>query len=166
MKIFLIGMPASGKTTLGKVLAEKLGYPFIDLDAEIERRENCSVNSLFAKRGEPYFRQAEASLLREISLSRQSFVMASGGGAPCFYDGIEFMNSVGITVFLDVPVDVLSARLDKNQAGFRPLLHSVASVSETLQQLRLSRLKFYEQAIYRVTHPDVDGLVKLLTPKS
>jgi shikimate kinase len=165
MKIFLIGMPASGKTTLGKALADRLDHLFIDLDVEIEKKENCSIKDLFAQRGEPYFRQVEASLLREVSMSHRSFVMATGGGTPCFYEGIEFMNSVGVTVFLDVSVDELSVRLNRHQAAYRPLLHAIASISETLQQLRSSRLRFYEQATYRVTQPDPDKLIDLLTTK-
>lgn len=162
MKIFLIGLPGSGKTTIGRALAERLAIPFVDLDAEVENKEGCSVAQIFEKKGEPYFRQAEASVLREISTRYDSFVMATGGGTPCFYDGIEFMNSMGITVFLNVPVDTLSHRLNKDGVTQRPLLQSADNIHETLQQLKHTRLKFYEQATHHVTDPDANKLIQLL----
>lgn len=158
-------MPGSGKTTLGKQLAALVNLPFIDLDSEIEKKEGKSVSKIFNENGEPYFRQAEAETLRQTTAATFSFIMATGGGTPCFYDGIEFMNSVGVTVFLDVPVNELSNRLGKEQAGPRPLLQTDTTISETLEQIRLSRLKFYEQATFRVTNPELNDLIKLVTPK-
>jgi shikimate kinase len=162
MKIFLIGLPGSGKTTLGKELAEQLAVSFIDLDAEVEKQEGQSIAQIFEQQGEPYFRQAEASVLREISMDRESFVMATGGGAPCFYDGIELMNRLGTTVFLDVPVDILSNRLNKSDVVKRPLFREAVNLDETIRQLRSARLKFYEQATYRLTQPDVKKLIELV----
>jgi shikimate kinase len=166
MKVFLIGMPGSGKSTLGKELAQKLAVTFIDLDAEIERNEGQPIKTLFEIQGEPYFRQAEAAVLREVTAANQSFVMATGGGAPCFYEGIEFMNSVGLTVFLDIPVDELYHRLNGKESLQRPLLQVGSNLTDTLYQLRSSRLKFYEQATYRLTNPDVIKLVTLVQPKT
>lgn len=166
MKIFLIGLPGSGKTTLGRELAQKLALSFIDLDLEVERKEGRSIKTLFKILGEPYFRQAEAAVLREVTDANQSFVMATGGGTPCFYEGIEFMNSKGITVFLDIPVDELYHRLNSKESLQRPLLQAGGNLADTLYQLKSSRLKFYEQATYRLTNPDVIKLLTLVQPKT
>jgi shikimate kinase len=111
MKIFLIGMPGSGKTTLGKRLAKEMLLPFVDLDKEIERREGKSVQQLFTENGEDYFRQVESKELIEWSASAKSFVMATGGGTPCFYEGIKVINQSGLSIFLDVPLTTLLSRL-------------------------------------------------------
>src|SRR5579859_2734142 len=103
MKIFLIGLPGSGKTTMGKSLADALRLPFADLDVEIEKSEGLTVPQIFEKRGEDYFRAAESELLKKFTSSSGHFVMAAGGGAPCFNRNMTAMNQSGITVFLDVP---------------------------------------------------------------
>ena len=77
-------MPGSGKTTLGKRLAREMLMPFVDLDKEIERREGKSDQQLFSESGEDYFRQVESKELIEWAASPKSFVMATGGGTPCF----------------------------------------------------------------------------------
>src|SRR5438874_1229377 len=103
MKIFLIGMPGSGKTTTGKLLAEKLKLTFVDLDMEIEKSEGRSINQIFEKRKENYFREVESMILKKFCSSSESFVMSTGGGAPCFFNNIKQMNDSGKTIFLDVP---------------------------------------------------------------
>src|SRR5215216_5287440 len=105
MKIYLIGMPGSGKTTLGKQIAEDLGFPFIDLDTEIENREGKSISEIFSHKGEDHFRVLESTLLKELSSSSHNVVIATGGGAPCYFGGMETMNATGLTVFIDVPLD-------------------------------------------------------------
>src|SRR5436189_5502924 len=92
MKIFLIGMPGAGKSTLGRPLAAALNLPFVDLDKEIEKHEQKSIPEVFELRGEDYFRKSESTLLKSWAESNRSFVLATGGGAPCFHDGIEVIN--------------------------------------------------------------------------
>lgn len=162
MKIFLIGLPGSGKTTIGRALAERLAIPFVDLDVEVEKKEGCSIGQIFEREGEPYFRQAEASVLREISTTHDSFVMATGGGTPCFYEGIEFMNGHGVTVFLDVPLDMLLKRLSKSGVAERPLFQKGLNIGEALQQLQLARQKFYNLATHRITAPNLPKLIELI----
>lgn len=146
MKIYFIGMPGSGKSTLGRPVAEILGLPFIDLDTQIEERERKSIKDIFITQGEDYFRQTESQLLREWAGSEKSFVMATGGGAPCFYGGIDVINETGISIFLDVPVEELLRRVSKNQD--RPLL-TAKDVDEQESRIRTlfeKRIATYNQA--------------------
>ena len=146
MKIFLIGMPGAGKSTLGKQLAEKMLLTFIDLDKLIEDSEKSVIPELFRERGEEYFREVESRLLRERSTQQHSFVMATGGGAPCFHHSLEFMKEQGIVIFLDVHLDAIHARV-KNSSD-RPLLslESEEELRQRLESLRDKRLPFYSQA--------------------
>src|SRR5690349_71191 len=116
MKVYLIGMPGSGKSTIGKQLAAALLLPFVDLDHEIERKELKSIAEIFSEKGENYFRHTESQMLQQWAGSARDFVMATGGGAPCFFNGLEIINNSGISVFLDVPVSELLRRIqhDKN----------------------------------------------------
>ena len=99
MKIFLIGLPGSGKTTLGKQVASHLSIPFVDLDAAIEKAEQRTIPEIFKQSGENYFRKIESDLLKKWAESTTDFLMATGGGAPCFFDNVEVMNRAGITFF-------------------------------------------------------------------
>lgn len=109
-RILLIGFMAAGKTTLGKALARDLGLQFIDLDHYIENRYHSTVSQLFADRGEEGFRQIERNMLHEVT-EFEDVIIATGGGTPCFYDNMEYMNSKGITVFLQASADVIYTRL-------------------------------------------------------
>jgi len=163
MKVFLMGMPGSGKTTLGAELAAELMIPFVDLDTEIEKREACSVSEIFAKKGEDHFRIVEASLLREWAGSEQSFVMSTGGGAPCHHLGIDVINGSGISVFLNVPVQELVERLkDKND---RPLLKNGEDLLGQLTAMRKVRLPFYQRAHITLQRPDLRELLEKLQSK-
>jgi shikimate kinase len=146
MKIFLIGMSGSGKTTIGKRLANELHTDFVDLDWEIEKREGKSVKEIFSQRGEDHFRQIEAEVLRFWISVPQDFVMSTGGGAPCFYGGIDIINQCGLSIFLDVPVEELKIRLAA--ATDRPLLNAGGEKEkeDKLNFLRTSRLSIYKQA--------------------
>lgn len=109
-RILLIGFMAAGKTTLGKALARDLGLQFIDLDHYIENRYHSTVSQLFAERGEEGFREIERKMLHEVT-EFEDVIIATGGGTPCFYDNMEYMNSMGVTVFLQASVDVIFTRL-------------------------------------------------------
>jgi shikimate kinase len=166
MKIFLIGMPGCGKTTLGKGLAAKLMLDFTDLDSEIEKAEQKSIPEIFAQNGEDHFRLIEANTLRLFAGAQHSFVMATGGGTPCFYSGIETINENGISIFLDVPVSKLVARVIKNQD--RPLLRALqkSGLKEKLESLREQRLSCYRQATVIVENPSLEKILKELKPIS
>lgn len=128
-------MPGSGKSTLGKQAARHLGVDFVDLDAEIEKTEGKSISDIFSQQGEDYFRTLESKLLREWAASSKAFVMATGGGAPCFHNGIDVINTHGLSIFLDCSVTQLIERVRKNQE--RPLL--LASDENELRD-RLERM--------------------------
>ncbi|HEY6505420.1 MAG TPA: shikimate kinase [Chitinophagaceae bacterium] len=147
MKIFLIGFMGSGKTYWGRQLSQKLSIPFFDLDEQLINSEGRSINEIFEKFGEEYFRLKEKGTLHIITESHASFVMACGGGSPCYFNNIEYMNQSGTTVWINTPIQVLFKRLlqEKEQ---RPLLKGL-----TDQQLMgfiikkyADRKIFYEQA--------------------
>lgn len=146
MKIFLIGMPGAGKSTLGKKLSVKLMLPFIDLDKEIEKTEIQSVEDIFKEKGEDYFRNIEAMLLQRITTEQHSFILATGGGTPCFHNSLEHMKQHGLVIFLDMPIEVLYDRV-KNSPG-RPLLalETGEQIKKRLQALREARIGTYSQA--------------------
>lgn len=110
IRIFLTGYMGAGKTTLGKAFARELGIPFIDLDWYIEERFHKSIRELFTERGEASFRELERTMLHEVA-EFEDVIISTGGGTPCFFDNMEYMNSHGLTVFLDVHPDVLFSRL-------------------------------------------------------
>jgi shikimate kinase len=166
MKIFLIGMPGSGKTTLGKELASHLLIDFVDLDAEIEKAERKSIPEVFSQQGESHFRIVEARLLREWAASSSSFVMATGGGAPCFHQGMEVINEYGLSVFLDCPIPTLIERVRKNKE--RPLLlaSDELELKEKLERIRQSRHDCYRQAKITLENATLQELLKKIQPKS
>jgi len=146
MRIFLIGFMGSGKTTWGRVMAEKMGYAFQDLDALIESRVNMKINDIFTSRGEVFFRTMEALCLREWS-GKDDFVLACGGGTPCFHDNMTLMNSLGTTVWLNTPKHVMASRL-LEESGDRPLVRSLspAELQEFIHDKLEERIQFYSQA--------------------
>lgn len=148
IRIFLTGYMGAGKTTLGKAFARKLNIPFVDLDWYMEERFHKTVSELFAERGEAGFRELERAMLHEVG-AFEDVVISTGGGAPCFFDNMDFMNRNGITVFLDVHPDVLFRRLRvaKHQ---RPILQGKQDdeLKAFIVQALEKRIPFYSQAKY------------------
>ena len=98
-RVFLVGYMGAGKTTVGKELAKLAGLSFIDLDYYIEGRYHKAVSQIFAERGEEAFREIERNMLHEVA-EFEDVLISTGGGAPCFFDNMEFMNASGTTVYL------------------------------------------------------------------
>jgi len=111
----------AGKTTIGEQLAERLEYNFLDMDYMIEEKIQQSVSQIFSELGEEKFRQLERECLEKISTER-NVVVATGGGAPCFYDNMERMNACGLTVYLNLSPEELQERLELSHKNKRPLL--------------------------------------------
>jgi len=158
MKIFLIGLPGSGKTTVGKDLARKLSVPFLDLDAEIETREKQQIQQLFKTQGESYFRKIESMVLKEWCTSTRDFVMATGGGTPCFFDNMDQINKSGESIFLDVPTKEIANRIKKSNLNKRPLFENLheEELKDKIEFLRSQRMGFYRKAHHRIVSDQVN----------
>jgi len=142
-KVYLLGLPGSGKSTIGRHLSELLNYPFFDLDTQIEKEEGISIPDIFKKKGEKYFRNLEAKKLKEISEEKR-FILAVGGGTPCFHSNIELINKTGTSVYLKVSIDEIVSRLEKQKN--RPIFNNSENLKDQVLQLLSNRDKFYKQA--------------------
>jgi shikimate kinase len=119
-RIILVGFMGAGKTTLGKELAEKLGIPFYDSDALIEKSTDSSVSSIFLNHGELYFRNLEKEAVDKLP-KNSSYVLAAGGGLPCFNNLMETLNAIGSTIYLKHDISTLAKRLTMD-TKHRPLV--------------------------------------------
>lgn len=148
MKIFLTGMPGCGKSTFGRKAAGELEMEFIDLDKEIVIQEGMLITDIFDSKGEDYFRQLESSLLKQVSQTHDNFIMATGGGAPCFFDNMDFMNEQGETVFIDTPIGIILERLSTHGISKRPLIKKMEqdNLYDGLAANLKQRLPFYKKA--------------------
>lgn len=156
MRIFLIGFMGCGKTHWGRRLSEKLQIPFFDLDAVIEEQEGKSITEIFAERGEEQFRLLEKDVLHLVTESHPTFVMACGGGAPCFYNNIDFMKSRGATVWINCSTDCLFSRLVKEKEK-RPLIREIPDdeLKAFIMKKYADRKIFYQQASVVLNEDDV-----------
>jgi shikimate kinase len=125
MIVYLVGMPGSGKSTIGPELAGRLGVPFVELDAEIERAAGTSVREIFAAQGESRFRELEAAALTEAAAHDPS-VVSCGGGVVLEPANRVTLRATGDVVFLSVPLEVLKERV--SPSADRPLIHSEADL--------------------------------------
>jgi shikimate kinase len=171
MKIFLVGLPGSGKSTLGKQLAHSLAIPFVDLDLAIEKAEKRKIAEIFKNAGEDYFRKVESELLNKWAVSDTDYLMATGGGAPCFFDNMQKMNGAGITIFLDVPPMEIAQRISASDSNDRPLFikMNLDVLKDQIETLRTRRLPFYKQAKHvvignSIKPGDIISLIKKETP--
>ena len=145
-RIILIGYMGAGKTTLGKALSKALDIPFYDLDWYIENRMHKTIKQLFDERGEEGFRKIEHAMLHEVA-EFENVIISCGGGTPCFYDNMAYMNRQGETVYLKASPEVLHAHLKMGKT-VRPLLLNKTPEEVNVfirEQLRL-REPYYIQA--------------------
>lgn len=137
MRIYLIGFMGSGKSTLGKRLARRLDYGFQDLDHLLEEQQHMSIPEIFSRHGEEYFREREREVLHQTAL-HDNMVIATGGGAPCFFDNMDFILANGKSVYLRMSHLSLAHRLE-NAFTRRPLLEDLKG--ESLQQYIAQKLQ-------------------------
>jgi len=149
-RIYLTGFMGSGKSTIGPILANVLGYDFVDLDALIEAEAGRSVQEIFADQGEAVFRRMETEALRRTA-ERDRLVVALGGGAIASEENLHFARSHGTVIYLRVPVSQLAQRLQKSPTE-RPLLQdeqgrplSHAALSEKIRSILAQRESFYQR---------------------
>jgi shikimate kinase len=144
--IFLVGFMGSGKTTLGRKLASRLGYPFMDLDHILEAQAGMTIAEYFATHGEDAFRKLESEVLKQTEYPADA-VISTGGGLPCFFDNMDWMNSHGKSVYIKLSPKTLATRLE-NEKTHRPLLREkhgedlIAFIEEKLAE----REPFYNRA--------------------
>ncbi len=142
-KIFLIGLPGAGKTTMGLDLSVHLGIQFVDLDQDIEKDSKLSIQEIFRQKGEAHFRQLEKLHLEKVISEIDSFVMATGGGTPCFFNNLETMHQSGTTIYVDTPISIIEERLKLDTT--RPLMKS-----NSLDDLLRKRKGWYDQADHTI----------------
>ena len=123
LKIFIVGFMGSGKSHFGKQWAAEKGLQFYDLDKEIESAEGMSVTDIFSSKGEAHFRDIESKALNTFE-RKDNFILACGGGTPCFNNNMQWMNDHGTTVYLKCPPGLLFQRLE-NEKEQRPLLQNI-----------------------------------------
>lgn len=155
-KIVLVGMPGSGKSTLGKSLAVKLNWAFYDLDDLIEAKAGKAISEIFSSKGEGYFRKLETEVLEEVLDKKETFVLATGGGTPCFNENMDLINKKGVSVYLDVPLNNILDRLTNTQVAIRPLFASLDTpqIILKLKDMHSQRNAYYEKAKIKLRGED------------
>ena len=147
-RLFLLGLPLSGKSTLGKLLAEQLDWPFYDLDQQICRALGyTSVADIFTRQDETTFRRSEREVLSTFLQRRPPFVLSTGGGTPCYKEQMTQLQAAGTTIYLHLPWRLMEERSKSSQLLERPLLKKW--MSQGAESLRLGctkRLLYYKQA--------------------
>src|SRR5438105_2584493 len=114
MKLFLLGIMGSGKSYWAQRIAEKTNRDWMDLDQQIEKDTSMTISEIFAAHDENYFREKERDALQELS-EFDNLIIATGGGAPCFHNNMQWMNEHGTTIWIDEPIDILAERLKKEK---------------------------------------------------
>lgn len=139
--IVLIGMPASGKSTIGKLLSKKINYEYYDVDKYLERKENVKISTLFSEKGEEYFRNLETKYLRELS-QKNGIIISTGGGAVKREENMEILKEKGIVVFLSRKIEDIA----KENHEARPLLKDINNIYKLYDE-RIELYKRYSDII-------------------
>ena len=153
-RIFLVGFMCSGKTTVGKLLAEKLQWRFLDVDEEIERREGLTIPEIFKQKGESYFRRLEINVLKDLA-DRKNVIVSTGGGLGANPEAMVLMKEKGFVVWLKVSFEDFLKRCGNDPS--RPLL---SLGEEKLKELLKQREKVYSQAHLIVDPEDPESMAE------
>lgn len=168
MKIFLVGFMGSGKSSVGKILAQKINYTFIDTDHEIEASTGKSIYEIFEKDGESHFRELEKLTIQNLK-NKDNCVIACGGGLPCYNNLMRELNNQGITVYLKLSSERLFDRLQKD-ANKRPLLlgKNESEMKKYISDLLDEREFYYSQSQFKISIKDhsaeevADAIIKFI----
>lgn len=157
-RIVLIGYMGSGKSTIGYELSQILNIPFYDLDKYIEYRVGKSISQIFFDIGERGFREIEYACLHEI-VGAGDYILSCGGGTPCFFDNMEYINKHAETIYLKCPIDVLCHRL-KNEKFNRPLLKdlSIEEMESFITPQLKERELFYQKSKHMINISPMDNV--------
>lgn len=160
-RIILIGYMGAGKTTIGRELSRQMGLPFYDLDWYITSRMRKTVKEIFDQQGEEGFRRIERNMLHEVA-EFENVIISCGGGTPCFYDNMEYMNAQGDTVYLKATPEVLYRHLQMGRS-VRPLLlnKTPEEVKCFVKEQLAQREPFYSKARYTLDVNLMDNLSKI-----
>ncbi len=166
-RIFIMGFMGTGKTHWGKIWADRHHMDFTDLDEKIEDSEQLSVAQIFEHKGEDYFRQREAHMLRSF-INQKNILVSCGGGTPCFFDNVAWMNQHGLTVLLKAaPAYILANILA--EANKRPLVKNLNENEMTffIEQKLKERAEYYQQAMLQIDAASagedaIDSMIKLM----
>ncbi len=160
-RIILIGYMGAGKTTIGKALSKELGLPFYDLDWYIEGRRHKTISQLFSELGEEGFRKIEYNMLHELA-EFEDVIISCGGGTPCFFDNIDYMNQQGQVIYLRCEPQVLQKHLMMGKTE-RPLLKdkSPEQLIDYITEHLKEREPYYNKARYTLDVSLMDNYEKI-----
>lgn len=168
MKIVLTGYMGSGKSTIAQRLALDTGLQLLDIDKEIEKHTGETISEIISSKGELYFRKMERQKLEEL-LTRENFVLSTGGGTPCYYDNIDLINRQSVSIYLRYGVKELFERL-KNDKQNRPLIARLEGdgLMEFIGKHLFERAPFYEKSTFMIagaghTETEIINEIKDLT---
>lgn len=146
MKIFLLGFMGTGKSFWGKRWAGQNNLCFFDLDHEIEQKCGLTISQIFEQQGEAYFRDQERERLRSFE-NEDNYILSTGGGTPCFYDNMQWMNENGLTIYLRTSLPIIKERLAREKSH-RPLIRNYddQEIEDFIKNSLRKRGKYYDQA--------------------
>lgn len=166
MKIILLGYMGCGKSTIANKLAMNLELKMIDLDDYISDKENLTIPNIFKSKGEIYFRKLENNYLKEIIKTQKNYVLALGGGTPCYANNIEIIASIKNSFYLKATLQTLRDRLSLEKSN-RPLIKNLEDhqLSEFIAKHLFERNPYYEQASHtiKIDLKSIDEIVKEIT---
>lgn len=157
LKIVLVGLPSSGKSTFGKQVATLLNFAFIDLDQLIEEGTGKKISQIFSEEGEGKFRELESIYLQKVLEGPEGFVLSTGGGTPCFNDNMDLINERAVSVYLEVSLEEILKRLSKDKNGKRPMFAGLGEgeITLKLKNLLASRESYYLQSKIKLSGDDI-----------